>query len=134
MEQAVHQAVETYCKIEFDGAWVEDRWAVIKFSDKRKDERKYRVVTDSAVFGLGKHYPFIVVTTYDIREVNLLKPTHAIAKVAYRRAAHSESKTGEGWYLVADCLDDDLVTLNLVFEKNKWWVLDPPPPKISKIF
>jgi hypothetical protein len=134
VEQAVHQAVETYCKIEFDGAWVEDRWAVIKFSDKRKDERKYREVTDSAVFGLEKHYPFIVVTSYDIREVNFLNPTHAKAKVVYRRVAHSESKTGKDWYLVADRLDDDLVMLNLVFEKNKWLVLDPPPPMISKDF
>jgi hypothetical protein len=133
-EQAVYQAAGNYCRIEFDGAWVEDRWAVIKLSDKRKDERKYREVTDSAVFELGKHYPFIVVTSYDIREVNLRKPTRATAKIAYRRVAHSESKTGKHWYLVADRLDDDLVTLILVFEKNKWLVLDPPPPRVSKEF
>jgi hypothetical protein len=133
--QAVHQAVETYCKIEFDGAWVEDRWAVIKFSQKRKAERIYREVTDSAVFELGNHYPFIVVTSYDIREVSLLNPTHATAKVAYNRVAHSVSNTGKDWrdwHLVADRLDDDLVTLNLIFEKSKWFVLDPPPPRISK--
>jgi hypothetical protein len=84
------------------------------------------------VFELGNHYPFIVVTSYDIREVSLLNPTHATAKVAYNRVAHSESKTGRDWYLVADRLDDDLVTLNLVLEKNKWFVLDPPSPRISK--
>lgn len=131
---AVHQAVETYCKIEFDGAWVEDRWAVIKLSEKRKADRIYQDFTDSSVFGLGNHYPFIVVTSYDIREVYLLNPTHATAKVVYKRVAHSESKTGKDWYLVADRLDDDLVTLNLVFEKKKWLVLDPPPPRISKDF
>lgn len=134
-EQAVRQTVETYCKIEFDGGWVPDRWALIKLNPKReKEERIYRDMLDSAVFGL-EHYPFIVVTTYDIREVNLLNPTHATAKVAYNRVAHSVSNTGKDWrdwHLVADRLDDDLVTLNLIFEKSKWFVLDPPPPRISK--
>ncbi len=129
--QAVHQAVETYCKIEFDGAWVDDRWAVIKFSENRKAERKYRDYTASSVFGL-EHYPFIVISSYDIQKVDVLNPTHAIAMVAYSRVAHSASKTEHAWYLVADRKDNDHVTLNLVFERNKWWVLDPPPPRISK--
>jgi len=135
MAKAVKQTVETYCKIEYDGAWVEDRWAIVKLSPKReKAERIYRDITDTAVFGL-QHYPFIVITSYDIREVSLLNPTHATAKVAYNRIAHSVSNTGKDWrhwHLVADQLDNDLVTLNLVYEKNKWWVLDPPPPRISK--
>lgn len=135
--QAVHQAVENYCKIEFDGAWVEDRWAIIKLNPKReKVESKYRDITDTAVFGL-EHYPFIVVTSYDIREVSLLNPTRATASVAYRRVAHSVGNAGSywrRWHLVADRLDDDLVTLDLVFADDKWWVLDPPPPRISKDF
>lgn len=137
MAKAVKQTVETYCKIEYDGAWVEDRWAIIKLNPKReKAERKYRDITDTAVFGL-EHYPFIVVTSYNIREVSLLNPTRATAKVSYRRVAHSVGNAGSDWrhwHLVADRLDDDLVTLDLVFEKNKWWVLDPPPPRISKDF
>lgn len=135
MVKAVKQTVETYCKIEYDGAWVEDRWAIIKLNPKReKAERIYRDITENAVFQL-EHYPFIVVTSYDIREVHLLNPNHATAKVAYNRVAHSVSNTGKDWrdwHLVADHLDNDLVTLNLVFEKNKWFVLDPPPPRISK--
>ena len=129
---AARQTVEAYSKIEFEGAWVEDRWAMIKFSPKRKEENKYRVVTDSSVYQLGKHYPFIVIDSYDIQEIRVLSPARATAKVSYRRIAHSVSNVGRGWHLVADPKDNDLVTLNLVFEKNKWWVLDPPPPRISK--
>ena len=129
--RAVHQTIESYCKIEFDGAWVPDRWAIIKFSSKRKAERKFSEIMDSAVFQL-EHYPFIVVTSYDIRDVHLLNPVRATALVAYSRVAHSERKPIRGWHLATDHKDNDLVNLNLVFEKNKWYVLDPPPPRISK--
>ena len=130
--QAVRKTVASYCDIEFDGAWVESRWAILKFSAKRKDDERYKEVTDAAVFELGEHYPFIVVTSYDIREIKILGPKRATAQAAYRRVAHSASKTGEGWYLVPDPMDNDLVTLNLILDKNKWFVLDPPPPRISR--
>ena len=130
--QGVHQFVESYCKIEFDGAWVPARWAIIKFGPKRKVEREYNDVLDAAVFGLGDYYPFIVVTSYDIKETKVLSPKRATAQVMYRRVAHSESNTDGGWHLVADPKDNDLVTLNLIYDKNKWYVLDPPPPRISR--
>ena len=131
MVNAVHQTVESYCKIEFDGAWVPDRWSIIKFSPKRKAERKFSEILDSAVFQL-EHYPFIVVTSYDIRDVHLFSPVRATALVAYSRVAHSESEPVRGWHLVEDHKENDLVNLDLVFEKNKWYVLDPPLPRISR--
>ena len=137
--QAARQTVETYCKVEFEGAWVEDRWAILKFSDSRKQENSYREITDSAVFGLQPPYPFIVIASYDIREVRVLSPTRASAHVTYRRLAHSESATGRKWRLIAEPAHDETVTLNLTFDKKKWWalrgqwwILDPPPPRISK--
>jgi hypothetical protein len=132
--QLVRQTVESYCKIEFDGGWIEDRWAVIKFGSKRKVEEKIKINTDAHVFEI-EYYPFIIITSYDIREVNLLNPTHATAKVAYNRVARAVRNKGKDWrdwHLVADRQDGDLVTLNLVFEKNKWLVLDPPPPRVSR--
>ncbi len=130
--QAVRQAVETYCKLEFEGGWMEDRWEVTKFSNKRKAERKIGGPADASVFTLQNHYPFIVIASYDIREVRVLSPTHATAQVAYRRLAYSESATGREWHLIAEPAHDETVTLNLVFDKKKWWVLDPPAPRISK--
>lgn len=130
--QEVRQTVETYCKIEFDGAWLADRWEVVKFSKKRKDERILHKDADASAFGLQDHYPFIVVASYDIKEIKVLSPKRATAQVLYRRVAHSASATGREWYLVADPMDNNLVTLNLVYDKNKWYVLDPPPPRISR--
>jgi len=132
--QSARQAVESYCKIEFGGGWIEDRWDIIKFGSKRKAEEKIKINTDANVFEI-EYYPFIVITSYDIREVNLLNPTHATAKLSYDRVAYAVRNTGKDWrdwHLVADRLDDDLVTLNLVYEQKKWFVLDPPPPRISK--
>ena len=133
-QAAARQTVESYCKIEFDGAWVPDRWAIIKFSPKRKAEREFWEILDSAVFQL-ESYPFIVISTYDIQEVNLNNPDHATAKVVYSQVAHSVSNTGSDWrhwHLVAEPIHDETVTLNLIFDKSKWWVLDPPTPRISK--
>ena len=50
----------------------------------------------------------------------------------YRRVAHSVGNTDGSWHLVSDPMDNDLVTLNLIYDKNKWYVLDPPPPRISR--
>ena len=128
---ATRQAVASYCEADSSG-WVADRWSKIKFSSKRKAERKYREVTDSNVFELGDYYPFIVVADYNIRDVQVINSSQATAQVAYRRVARSEGKAGGGWHLVADRQDEEQVTLNLIFDKNQWWVLDPPPPRVSK--
>ena len=130
-EKEIRKTIESYCMIEFKGAWVEDRWALIKFSAKRKAENKYRAITDSAVFGL-KHYPFIVVSSYEIIGVRLLDSVHGTANVVYRQLAHSVDESDGHWHLVAEPPHDETVTLNLVFDKNQWWVLDPPPSRISK--
>ncbi len=132
--ESARQTVETYCKVEFDGAWVEDRWAILKFSDERQEENRYREITDSAVFGLRPHYPFIVIASYAIHEVRVLSPVSATATVAYRRLAHSESATDRKWRLISEPAHDETVTLNLVFNEKKWWVFDPPVPRISKRF
>lgn len=132
IEKAVKQTVESYCKIEFDGAWLAYRSEIVKFSPKRKAERSLHKDADAAAFELQDHYPFIVISAYDVQEVHVLSPTRAAVKVAYHRVADSKSDTGKDWYLVADREDNDHVTLNLVFEQNKWWIMDPPPPRISK--
>lgn len=70
----------------------------------------------------------------DIKEIKLLDPKRATAQVMYRRVAHSVGNTDGSWHLVADPMDNDLVTLNLIYDHKKWYVLDPPLPKISKQF
>lgn len=130
--QAARQTVETYCQVEFKGGWMEDRWKVTQFGDKRKAERKIGGPADASVFTLQNHYPFIVIASYDIREVHVLSPVRATAQVAYRRLAHSESATGREWRLIAESAHDEIVTLNLIFDKHKWWVMDPPLPRVSK--
>lgn len=134
--QAVRQTVESYCKIEFDGQWVPARWAMIKYGRKfgGSIEREYFKFY-KGVFDLDDLEPFIVVTSYNIREIKMLSSKRATANIIYHRVAHSGGDFHEywqGWYLVADPMDNDIVTLNLGFEKNNWYVLDPPPPRISK--
>lgn len=127
----LRQAVETYCQIEFDGAWIEDRWGIVKFSAKRKSERELKIHTDAHIYQI-KNYPFVVVSSYEIRDIRVIGPVRATAQVAYQRLARSETEADGRWHLVVDRYDNDVVTLNLVFEGGRWWVIDPPLPRLAK--
>ena len=123
--------VEYFCKIEFEGDREPKRVNVIHYSDKMAAIRQktrdplplYSIFFDQD--------PLFVVASYKILGVQV-RGNHATAKIEYRRIARSIGIIQDTWHLIAEPPHDDTVTLNLVFKKNQWWVIDPPPPRVSK--
>ena len=119
--------VEAYCQNEFSGNDPETRERLIKFSPKltsqhRKEELDW---TNIYVDSLEQ----VVVSSYKIRSINF-SGNHATAIVIFRRLAHKKMTNTVDY--VIEQPHDETVTLNLIFDKDKWWVLDPPAPRISK--
>lgn len=83
------------------------------------------------VFDLDIFDQAFVVKTFTILDCKV-DGKKAMATVMYQRLAKIENFNTSDRHVIPEIIDRDLVTLNLIFDKNKWWVLDPPPPRISK--
>lgn len=119
--------VEAYCQNEFSGNDPETRERLIKFSPKlvlqhKKEELDW---TNIYVDSLEQ----VVVSSYKIGSINT-SGSHATAIVVFQRLAHKEVTNNVSY--IIEQPHDETVTLNLIYDKNKWYVLDPPPPRISR--
>ena len=121
------ETVKAYCLNEFSGNDPETRERLIKFSPKF--EGQFKKEKHKWIAKYVESPQEVVVNAYEIKSVNALG-NQATAIVIFKRLARTE-KTASSIY-VAEPPHDEAVNLNLVFEKNQWWVLDPPPPRISK--
>lgn len=148
--QAARATVEAFCLNEFEGndPFVREQLArfspeVEKTAFQRGDETWRMMYVDLL--------PLVVVGSYEIKDVRV-EGHRATAVVAYRRLARTEHLYGNSY--VPDKKDNDLVTLNLVFDKGRrppaqnvsfitatwnsvfskaqWWILDPPVQRVSK--
>lgn len=151
-EGLARQAVETYARVEFELGDPEKREKIIKFSPERAEELKKKSPEEWIYVTFG-YFDRIVVASYKLDEVKVTG-TRATARLIYRRLAHADGDTDDTWRLIPEPAHDESVTLNLVFDKgwhssawsvsfltatlnsiftkNQWWVLDPPVPRISK--
>jgi hypothetical protein len=131
--QAVRKAAESFCQMEFEGDREPRRIETIQYSDKvaaRRKQQREPLPVYSLFFDQD---PLFIVASYHIESVQIkASSNHATAAVKYRRIAHSEGTTQDTWRLIAETPRDETVKLNLVHKKNRWWVLDPPPPHVSK--
>jgi hypothetical protein len=128
---AVKVAANTFLQTEFDGSGEPPRQNLITFSPKRQ-----AVLDQISEPGVGPYELDIfdqafIVKSFAILDCKVAKDK-ATVTVAYQRLARVENFNTSDIYIIPEKIDRDLVTLNLVFKKNKWWVLDPPPPRISK--
>ena len=144
------QAAETYARVEFEGGDPEERWKIIKFSPERmavlqRDPKAMPYVEFS------DHEPQYIVSGYQVKDVRV-EGDRATAVVVYQRLARTKEHHNSPYF--SDKNDNDLVTLNLVFDrgwrpptwsvsyataiwnffftKDQWWVLDPPASRVSK--
>ena len=128
---SVYQAVEIFCQIEFEGDQESRRYETIWYSEKEVTRRKkQRFPLPVHSFAAGSD-PLFVVASYQITEVQP-QGKHATAKVRYKRLVRTEDWGSLARRIIPEKNDNDLVTLNLIFENSRWWVLDPPPPRVSK--
>ena len=147
--QAARETVEAFCRNEFEGGEPETHERLVRYSpaveaEFQKSEHPW----------LAKHVttpPLVVVSAYEVKDVRV-EGDRATAVVAYRRLARSDNHYHRPYF--PDRKDNDLVTLNLVFDKgwrpsganvsfvtaawnavftkDQWWVLDPPAQRVSK--
>ena len=133
----IHQAVKAYCKVEFEGYWMFNglldmmkRQKVVKYSTKRKEELKDDTWNNPFAVNV-EVYPIRLVSSYKISDIEV-NGSQATAKVVYQYVMLLRDKIDNTHRILADSNSQDSVTFNLVFEDNRWWVFDPPPPKLSK--
>ena len=128
--ETARQFVEQYCLDDFRGNG--ERFDTYKFSTDWLRQAKTDVARKERMTELISwfHHPVIVVSDYEILSVDV-KSTQGKVLVRYTRLVRSEG-LGVERNLVPDKNPNDLITLSLVFDQNQWWVLDPPPPRISK--
>lgn len=134
---AVRQAVDDYCKVEIEGYWMFNglmdmmtRQKVVKYSTKRKEELRDDTWNNPYAANVNV-YPIRLDYSYKIDDIKVNGP-QATAKVVYRYAMLLEDKTDKTYRNIVDHNNQDTVTFNLVYEDNRWWVFDPPPPRLSK--
>ncbi|MBF0426685.1 MAG: SUMF1/EgtB/PvdO family nonheme iron enzyme [Magnetococcales bacterium] len=73
--------------------------------------------------------PIFIVSGYTILSINI-DGEHGTATIDYDRLATAERGKGQR-RMTVDRKDHDLVTLNLRKEADRWYVVDPPPWRIS---
>ena len=151
-EQLARMAVENYAELEFELGDPEKSAKVVKFSPERA--AAWEKQHPKEWIYVGPSYPRVVVSGYTVRDVQV-NGKKATATVTYRRLARIvKGDTPDRLRLIAEKAHDETVTLNLVFDqgwrpptwrvsyattawnfvftKNQWWVLDPPPQRVSK--
>lgn len=132
--EGVKAIVDVYLRVEYEVDPVYNREQIVKFTSRRRDYLESKTEPGLGIYDIyiNSGDPIFVVDSYEIVKVDV-KGKRATATVSYNRLARIINGMGTiSSALLLDKKGNDLVTLNLVFEKNQWWVLDPPPPRISK--
>jgi len=126
---SARELAEKFCRAEFMG--VEDiRLNIAKYSRKQMLWEKKR---DPEFRGMAKFWdndPLFVVTSYQITDVSV-KGNRAIATIVYNRLARTEGDGVLKRKLIHDRMSHDIVKLHLIYNESRWWVYDPPIPRVS---
>lgn len=123
--------VQEYCEAEFKGAQ-DIRMKIVKLSPQKAAGEQEKTPERGDKAGKVINFysdPLVVVDSYVIRGVEISKDT-AEATVAYRRLAGSDGIAGKKY--VVDRKSSDIVKLSLSFDGSRWWINDPPLPRVSK--
>lgn len=123
--------VEEYCEAEFKGAQ-DIRMKVVKLNPKREEsERKAAPERGDRAGKVINFYsdPLVVVDSYAVRDVKVSRNT-AEATVTYRRLAGTNGISGRKYTI--DRKSSDVVKLSLQSDGTRWWISDPPLPRVSK--
>jgi len=130
--------VETFCFNEFRNNYHEndDRDMLIKYSAKMERELRDRFK--------GPEYPYVwyinsdpifIVSSYKVISVKQLDDKHAYAIINYHQLVKSEGWSDNPEDHIVRRLVKDVrniqVKLDLENDGKRWWIIDPPYPKVS---
>ena len=120
---------EKFCESEFLGA-DNIRLELAKFTPEREAKEKGK---DSTFVGRVISWdgdPLFVVASYRIISLEI-KGSSAIATSEYVRLARTVDEGVIQREIIPDYVVHDKVELYLIHEDGRWWILDPPTPRIS---
>jgi len=75
--------------------------------------------------------PLVVVESYQILDIQV-EDNKATAITRFLRLARADGNSYKAQHLVVERPHEEIVKLNLIYDGNRWWVIDPPIPRISK--
>jgi hypothetical protein len=126
VEKDAKKTVESFIQAEFNG--IEDaRSEFVIFSPKRKileEKREFKGLVNELQYD-----PLIIVDSYRIMDVRVFN-NRAETTAFFTSLAKTKGK-GEDRKIISDRSDKDMVKINLVYENNRWWIVDPPLPRVS---
>ncbi len=123
--------VKEFCESEFNGAQ-DIRVKVAKFTVTTQPDVRGKSSPVSDEGGRMVNFytdPLVVVDSYKIQGVHVADG-RAEAAVVYKRLANSGGISG-GRYMV-DRNDPDAVRMSIQYDGTRWWIKDPPPPRVSR--
>ncbi len=125
-EKEAKKTVESFIQAEFNG--IEDaRGKFVIFSQARgiqEGKREFKGRVNEL-----RYDPLIVVDSYRIMDVKVFD-NRGETTVSFTALAKTKGK-GEDRKIIPVRHDEDIVRLNLVYENNRWWIIDPPLPRVS---
>lgn len=126
---AVRIVAEKFCYADFEGD-PDIRMDITKYTTSRRKEESRK---DPELLGKVIAFeadPIFVVKSFEITNIIVEKNT-AVVTVVFDRIAKSMGSGLPGRKIIADDLKQDVVTLQLIRDQEKWWILDPPIPRVS---
>jgi hypothetical protein len=124
------RVVEQFCQAEFDGDDLPLREKFIMLSPKRESKlSKGKYPLKPLVFQWNWDSAYVV-SSYQVRDVTV-KEADGTATVVYTRLARQEEASAAP-KMIPDYKEVDVVQLKLVQNGERWWILDPPLPRVSK--
>jgi hypothetical protein len=129
-QSSVQKIVEKYCNLELSGDSAIDRSTLIKFSKEREEFENRKDSEFGGKMIYWKADSIFVVKKFKVGKI-ISKNGFATCLVVYERLAKTEGYGDADRKIVPSYMKNDSIVLRLVFENNRWWIFDPPPPKIS---
>jgi len=127
---SAREAVEKYCATEFSGDTSFDRSTLIEYSRERRSlEQKYDPDFEGKMISWTSDSIYIV-QRFTVGEITV-HDTNGTCIVVYETLAKSKGYGDADREIVPQYLKDDSVSLRIIYKHNKWWIFDPPPPRIS---
>jgi hypothetical protein len=137
---AAKRIAEQFCLAEFEGDDLSRRENLIRFSPEREAELKKKKAPIAPIVLNWRADALFVVASCRVESIEV-HDRGAVATIVYRRLAR-QYDVGEqlplnmtvGYLpkLVPDYKENDAVRVNLVDDGKRWWVVDPPLPRVSK--
>ncbi len=126
----VRKLIEEFCAAEFHGG---ERWGIrqttVKYTKRREaEERKLDPEFEGKVIS-PRSTPVYIIESYRIGRI-VVKGDSATVTVTYKNVGKAEGRNYLTRRIVSRCRTEE-VDYSLVFQEQRWWILDPPVARVS---